>query len=123
MSARWHRDRLALGEERERLKQELVQQARDLGARIAAGDAAGITQHEPTITETVLLNLHQRLGQRLHIRPLTQPEEGAQGADWVWCVGGNRGWFSFYVQAKKLKDSGYDIGYPARPPNRSRSIG
>jgi hypothetical protein len=91
--------------------QALADEACTLGQRIADGDAAGITQRETTITETALLNLHKRLGPRLKIKPLTQNEEGEQGADWVRCVGNKRGWFSFYVQAKKLKSSGYDIGY------------
>ncbi|MGW9467361.1 hypothetical protein [Cellulosimicrobium funkei] len=97
--------------EQRRFRQALVREALVLGARIADGDDAGIVQRETTITETVLLNLHEDLGDRLQIEMLTQSDEGKRGADWIWCVGGPSGWFSFYVQAKKLKDDAYDIGY------------
>ncbi|GAB2494011.1 hypothetical protein GCM10027063_36820 [Promicromonospora xylanilytica] len=98
-------------DERQRLRQALVLEACQLGLRIAQGDDAGIPQHETTITETVLLNLHNQLGHQLDITMLTQADEGVRGADWIWCVGGERGWFSFYVQAKKFKSNGYDVGY------------
>ncbi|MFB7797252.1 hypothetical protein [Isoptericola sp. NPDC056134] len=97
--------------ERRRFRRALASQAKGLGQRIASGEDAGITQQETTITETVLLNLHGSLGDRLSIKPLTQRDEGRRGADWVWCVGGPHGWFSFYVQAKKLKEGGYDFGF------------
>lgn len=98
--------------ERARYQSALMREALRLGTRIAEGDEAGITQQETTISETVLLNLHQRLGPRgLRIETLTQPDEGKRGADWIWCVGDDHGWFSFYIQAKKLKASSYDLGY------------
>src|SRR6478609_6378233 len=95
--------RLPLHRERDRFRSALVREALLLGRRIALGDDAQIIQQETTITETVLLNLHEDLGDRLRIEMLTQNDEGIRGADWIWCVGGRDGWFSFYVQAKKLK--------------------
>ncbi|MGW6263999.1 hypothetical protein [Cellulosimicrobium funkei] len=100
--------------EQDRFKDALVREALVLGRRIADGDDAGIVQRETTITETTLLNLRQVLGERLQITTLTQDEEGKQGADWIWCVGGPGGWFSFWVQAKKLKSGVYDIGYTSK---------
>ncbi|WP_285100700.1 hypothetical protein [Promicromonospora sp. MEB111] len=108
--------------EREALRRALTDEASTLGARIAQGEDAGIRQQETTITETVLLDLHQRLRSRLDIKMLTQADEGVRGADWIWCVGGTHGWFSFYVQAKKLKPrasyAGYDIGYTGAGQHR-----
>lgn len=109
---------LPLPGERERFRRALTGQAKSLGQRIASGDDAGIPQQETTITETVLLNLRGALGDRLKISPLNQVDEGKRGADWVWCVGGPQGWFSYYVQAKKIKNGGYDLGYQSGDGDR-----
>ncbi|WP_402374980.1 hypothetical protein [Isoptericola rhizosphaerae] len=105
--------------ERDRFRAALVREALVLGRRIAQGEDAGVVQQETTISETVLLNLHEDLGDTLRIKMLTQMDEANRGADWIWCAGGADGWFSFYVQAKKLKKGSYDIGYAG---SRGRQI-
>lgn len=111
MSPRSTHDAMPPRQDRHDFLAALIEQAITLGVQIADGDAAGISQGETTITETALLNLHRRLGGQLKTNKMNQNQEGENGADWIWCTGDENGWFSFYVQAKKLKDDGYDIGY------------
>ena len=111
------------------LARALCRAAMVVGTHIAEGERYGIRQREEAITESVLLDLRRQIS-RLRIRTLTHSEETEVGADWEWWIEGERQWFGFLVQAKRVHPIGryrraYRIGYrPQRnlPATRPRQI-
>ncbi|MDF3319902.1 hypothetical protein [Rhodococcus sp. C3V] len=92
----------------------------DVGGRIADGERFGIRQGEEGLTESVLMELCRQLP-LLEVRKLTHSEEVTEGADWEWWIQGQKKWFGFLVQAKRVSAPergrrSYDLGY--RPSSK-----
>lgn len=70
----------------------------------------GFAFNEPTITETVLLDLKARHSDKLIIKPSRGRDERWNGADWEWWIGWTGNWIGMRVQAKRiyLPDESYN---------------
>ena len=92
----------------------LGEQAVWASRQLAAGTTFGITQHETTLTETMLLSLRRTLPD-LRVDASTKLPERFSGADWEWWIQGRRSWFGYVVQAKKTFGppgrKHYELGY------------
>ncbi|MBD2003269.1 MULTISPECIES: DUF6615 family protein [Cyanophyceae] len=72
---------------------------------MSAGEIAGISISETTLTELNLLEIKRRHPTRVYIKKFSQQDEGKiTGADWEWWIGSNSQWLGIRVQAKRLKD-------------------
>ncbi len=97
----------------------LLELARGVWARRGASKAAKLPISEETITENLLLDLHQKYPGQVTIVPFTKPMEGKTGADWAWSFESFDGKRSFpmLVQAKALDHRDHEY------PEISRFIG
>lgn len=74
-----------------------------------AGEIAGISISETTLTELNLLEIKRRHPTKVYIQKFSQQDEGKRtGADWEWWIGSNSQWLGIRVQAKRLKDKNAD---------------
>lgn len=75
----------------------------DTWIKIATSHKIGFTYGEETITESILLNLHQNFQEKIKIWPYDKrKKEPNTGADWEWWIGISGAWFGMRVQAKKI---------------------
>lgn len=84
---------------------------------LQAADEYCITLRETTLTDLILLWLHEhkasfRSMHTMIIQKISQDQEPDQGIDWEWWIGNQgRGWWRYAVQAKKLSQKKNSIRY------------
>lgn len=70
---------------------------------IADAHKAGLSYGEETITETTLLQLAWEFPHHFRIKAFSKKQEGRNGSDWEWWIGGYDRWLGMRVQAKKIR--------------------
>lgn len=117
---------VATGADRFGLACALAERANWVEHRLNAAAALGVEQYEETITQSVLLDLRQRIPD-LNIEVYTRVQENRDsGADWMWFWEGEDLWFHHLVQAKRLVSIGrgqvgYKLGYRPRKSSDAAS--
>jgi hypothetical protein len=69
---------------------------------LASSYSSGISRKEETITDDLLLAIHNAHPHEVLTFPFRRADEAITGADWEWWLSDGKLWFGLLIQAKKL---------------------